>query len=74
VSEPDPLTPAERRVHHLLGELSDEQAPDGEALTRRVVGHARWQRPVRRVALTLGGAADAFGAGLASVIGAYKRR
>jgi hypothetical protein len=72
--EPEPLTPAERRVRALLGELGADTSPRGPELTRAVVRTARWQRPVRRVLLALGTAASAVGAGAGATIRAYRRR
>jgi hypothetical protein len=72
--EPERLTPAERRVSSLLGELGSDVAPHGEALTRSVVRTARWQLPVRRVALAAGAAAGAVGSGVAELFRAYRRR
>ena len=50
------LTPAESRVRTLLSELADDGPRDGERLSRSVVRAVRWQRPVRRVLVTLGAA------------------
>jgi hypothetical protein len=67
MSDADPLTPAEQRVRTLLGPLREGQAPHGAQLVERVGRTARWQRPVRRVAVAVGHAAAAFGGGLASM-------
>ena len=72
--DPEDLTPAEERVRSLLGELREEPARDGEALTRSVVRTARWQRPVRRVLLALGSTAGAVATGVDATWRAYKRR
>ena len=72
--EPDTLSPAEARVRKLLGELGSGGAPHGDELSRRVVRTARWQRPVRRTLLALGGAAGALAAGAGSAFRAYRRR
>jgi hypothetical protein len=68
------MTPAEARVRNLLGELASGGPPDGDELSRSVVRTARWQRPVRRTLLALGGAAGAVAAGAGSAFRAYKRR
>jgi hypothetical protein len=67
MSDADPLTPAEQRVRTLLAPLREEQAPPGARFVERVGRTARWQRPVRRVAVAVGHAAAAFGGGLASL-------
>ena len=72
--EAETLTPEEARVRDLLGELGSGGPPDGEELTRNVVRTARWQRPVRRTLVALGGAAGAVAAGAGSVFRAYRRR
>ena len=72
--DPDALTPAETRVRNLLGELASGGPPDGAELSRNVVRTARWQRPVRRTLLALGGAAGAVAAGAAAAFRAYRRR
>lgn len=72
--EPEELTPAERRVRALLGELAAEPAPEGERLTRAVVRTARWQRPVRRVLIAFGATAGALTTGAGAGIRAYRRR
>ncbi len=70
----EPLTPAERRVRALLGELAGDGPPDGERLSRSVVRTARWQRPLRRALLALGGAGGALATGAAATIRAYRRK
>jgi len=72
--EPEALTPAESRVRDLLGELGSGGPPHGDELSCRVVRTARWQRPVRRTLLALGGAAGAVAAGAGSALRAYRRR
>jgi hypothetical protein len=72
--EPEELSPDERRVRALLGELRDETAPRGEELTSTVVRTARWQRPVRRVLMAFGTAAGAVAAGAGASYRAYRRR
>ena len=67
MSDGDPLTQAEQRVRTLLEPLREERAPRGAELVERVGRTARWQRPVRRVAVAVGHAAAAFGGGLASL-------
>ena len=71
--EPEALTPAERRVRALLGELTSDVAPEGERLTRAVVRTARWQRPVRRVLVGFGATAGALATGAGAAIRAYRR-
>jgi hypothetical protein len=72
--EPEQLTPDERRVSALLGELSADQAPRGQELTRSVVRTARWQRPVRRALFAFGTAASAVAGGAGAAMRAYRRR
>lgn len=58
-------SPAEGRVHALLGELRAAPVPAGASLPGDVVRSARWQRPLRRalaeVGALLGGVADGLG-------------
>jgi len=72
--EPEELSPDERRVRALLGELRDEIAPRGQELTSAVVRTARWQRPVRRVLMAFGAAAGAIAGGAGASYRAYRRR
>lgn len=65
--DPEQLTPAQARVRELLHPLGDERAPHGEELTRAVAHKARWQRPVRRALVAVGGAAAALGGGLGAL-------
>jgi hypothetical protein len=46
---PEPLSPAEQRVRALLAPFREEQAPDGEELTRAVSSTARWREMAREV-------------------------
>jgi hypothetical protein len=62
------LTPAEERVRVLLHPFSEEQVPDGAALTRSVAHTARWQRPVRRTLVAFGTAGAALGGGVSSLV------
>ena len=68
------LTPAEERVRVLLHPFSEEQAPHGAELTRSVAHTARWQRPVRRVLVSLGTAGAALGGGVSSLARARRGR
>lgn len=72
--EPEPLTPAERRLRSLLAELGAEPAPRGQELTRTVVRTARWQRPVRRALHALATAVSAVAGGAGATFRAYRRR
>ena len=70
----EPLTPAERHVRALLGELRAKAAPTGRELTLAVVRTARWQRPARRLLLTVATTAGALATGVGSLFRAYRRR
>jgi hypothetical protein len=68
-----PVPPAEARLRALLSELAGAPAPGGPALSRSVVRTVRWQRPVRRTAVTLASAADALAVGAAAALRTHRR-
>ena len=63
MSAEDPLTPAEARAAHLLADLREDM-PQAEALVGSVTRHVRWQRPARRVLVSLGNAVGSIAGGL----------
>jgi hypothetical protein len=68
------LTPAEERVRTLLHPFSEEQAPNGDELTRSIAHTARWQRPLRRALVAVGTAGAALGGGFGSLMRGRRER
>jgi hypothetical protein len=59
---------AETRAAELLGELRAADPPARPDLAAAVAGHARWQRHLRHVLVSIGGAAGGIGSGLAHLL------
>jgi hypothetical protein len=68
------LTPAEERVRTLLHPFSEDQAPNGDELTRSIAHTARWQRPLRRALVAVGTAGAALGGGFGSLMRGRRER
>ena len=61
----DPLTPAEARAAELLAGLREAEPPQRGDLAAAVAHEARWQRQVRHVLVSIGGAVGGVAGGLA---------
>lgn len=71
--EPEDLTPAERRVRELLGQLAGTPVEPGRELAIRVLRTARWQRVVRSVVQASGGVLSAVADGLSLLLPRARR-
>jgi hypothetical protein len=66
MSTDDPLTPAEARAAALLADLR-EDVPQAGTLVASVTRRVRWQRPARRVLVSLGTAVGSIAGGVLSL-------
>jgi hypothetical protein len=64
---------AQARAAALLGELRAAEPPQRGDLPARVAEHARWQRQVRHVLVSIGAAASGAGAGLGFLVRGRRR-
>jgi hypothetical protein len=67
MSDDDQLPPDEAHAARLLAGLRESHVPRGRDLATEVTRHARWQRHVRHVLVSVGAAAGGIGDGLASL-------